>query len=89
MSQRIIDRRYVGGILQRIYDSDIDFKLTLFSEGGYFYVAQGNRRIPLRGTTVEEAVTDLAGKLTQDFPESDFAVWWRGTFSSERNQAPL
>ena len=59
MSQRIIDRSYVGEVLQHIYESDLNIKITLFSEGGYFYSLQEDKRIPLQGTTVEEPPTQL------------------------------
>lgn len=76
MNQRIIDRSYVGEVLQRIYQSKLDISLSLNSAGGYFFLAQGDRRVALEGTSIEEAVTNLASRVVQDFPESEFASWW-------------
>ena len=43
-------------------------KLTLFSEGGYFYLGGDLKRLPLQGTTHEEAVTSLAIRPAKSFP---------------------
>lgn len=80
MAQRIIDRSYVGEVLQHIYTSELKIKLTLFSEDGYFYIGELEKRTPLRGTTVEEAVTHLAYRLAKEFPASGFATWWSENF---------
>ncbi len=76
MSQQIIDRSFVGHVLQHIYASDLNIQITLFSSGGYFYIAEQAGKVPLRGTTIEEAVTDLATRLSQNHPNSSFASWW-------------
>lgn len=78
--QRIIDRSYVGEVLQHIYDSQLDLKITLFSEGGYFYIGYEDRKSPLHGTTIEEAVTQFALRIVKDFPASSFASWWHDNF---------
>ena len=83
MAQRIIDRSYVGDVLQHIYESDLDISISLISKGGYFYGTAGDKRVPLQGTTVEEAVTHLAFRLAQDHPNSDFANWWVNNFREE------
>jgi len=80
MSQRIIDRCYVGEVLQHIYSSDFITSASLIFTGGYFYLELGGARIPLHGTSVEEAVTHLASHLTRKFPASKFATWWSNTF---------
>jgi hypothetical protein len=80
MAQRIIDKSYVGEVLQQIYSSGLNLRLTLFSEGGYFYIRHAEKKMPLRGTSIEEAVTDLASLLSREFPESSFAEWWRISF---------
>jgi hypothetical protein len=80
MAQRIIDRTYVGDVLQHIYTSDLNIKITLFSEGGYFYIGNEERKSPLQGTTIEEAVTHLAFRLAKEFPGSTFATWWGANF---------
>jgi hypothetical protein len=82
MEQRIIDRSYVGEVLQHIYTSGLNIQLTLFSEGGYFKIRHGEKKSPLHGTTIEEAVTHLAGRLSQEYPASHFATWWRTYFQS-------
>ena len=83
MSQRIIDRSYVGEVLQHIYNSELKIKMTLFCEGGYFYIADEERKTPLQGTTIEEAVTHLAFRLSKEFPTSDFAAWWAKNFREQ------
>lgn len=66
MAQRIIDRSYVGEVLQRMYNSDFDISICFVSSGGYFYVDAEKRRIALQGTTIEEAVSDLAHGLLKN-----------------------
>jgi hypothetical protein len=83
MAQRIIDRSHVGEVLQHIYGSDLDITVSLVSKGGYFYAASTDKRIPLQGTTIEEAVTDLAFRLANDHPSSHFAAWWVTNFREE------
>ncbi len=83
MSQRIIDRSQVGEVLQHMYSSELNIALTLFSEQGYFYIANGDKRLPLRGTTIEEAVTHLAFRLAKEFPVSGFAQWWNMNFRQD------
>jgi hypothetical protein len=83
MAQRIIDRSYVGEVLQHIYSSELNIRITLFSEGGYFYIHDEDKKIPLQGTTIEEAVTYLASRLAQEYPGSGFANWWHVNFRSE------
>lgn len=85
MAQRIIDRSRVGEVLQHLYENDLNIQISLISNGGYFYVDTGTKRTPLRGTTIEEAVTYLATKTAEDFPQSDFARWWKNSFRDERN----
>jgi hypothetical protein len=85
MEQRIIDRSYVGEVLQQIYTSELDIRLTLFSEGGYFYIGHYDRKSPLRGTTIEEAVTNLALRVAKEFPTSRFASWWATNFTPPEN----
>lgn len=84
MSQPIIDRSYVGDVLQHIYTSDLNVKITLFASGGYFYVADGDHNTPLHGTTIEEAVTDLSLRLVKEFPNSSFTHWWQSSFAAEK-----
>lgn len=86
MQQKIIDRSYVGEVLQHVYTSDFDIGIALFSSGGYFYSGSENKKIPLQGTTIEEAVTNLATRLASEFPNSTFAEWWTKNFTEERNQ---
>ena len=80
MSQRIIDRSYVGEILQHIYSGDFNISISLIFAGGYFYLEAEGSRTPLHGTTIEEAVTHLALLLTEKFPASQFATWWGNNF---------
>jgi hypothetical protein len=80
MSQRIIDRSYVGDVLQQMYTSELDIKVTLITRSGYFYAESADKKISLQGTTIEEAVTHLAVKLAQEFPGSNFAGWWVSNF---------
>jgi len=86
MSQRIIDRSYVGEVLQRIYNSDFNVNISLIFTGGYFYMESEGSRTPLHGTTVEEAVTHLASRLSLKFPASTFASWWDNNFLENREQ---
>lgn len=86
MAQRIIDRAHVGDVLQQIYTSGINLRITLFSEGGYFYIGHAEKNTPLRGTSIEEAVTDLASLLSKEFPESSFAEWWRMSFEDDTSR---
>ena len=84
MAQRIIDRSYVGEVLQHVYSStDLQISISLISNGGYFYVDSGDKRVPLHGTTIEEAVTHLAFRLAKQFPASQFATWWVNNFRDE------
>jgi len=83
MAQRIIDRSYVGEVLQRMYNSDFDISICFVSSGGYFYVDAENKRIPLHGTTIEEAVSHLASRVAQELPASSFATWWVNNFRQE------
>jgi hypothetical protein len=86
MSQRIIDRSYVGEVLQHMYNSDFITSASLIFTGGYFYLELEGARIPLHGTTVEEAVTHLASHLTEKFPASKFANWWGNNFREYSEQ---
>ena len=86
MSQRIIDRSYIGEVLQQLYASDLDISICLLSSGGYFYVDAGNKRVMLQGTTIEEAVTDLASRIAKEFPGSKFATWWVNNFREESRE---
>lgn len=86
MAQRIIDRSYVGDVLQHIYTSRLGTRLVLSSEGGYFYAEHDGGKLPLHGTTIEEAVTDLAQQLFRDFPNTEFAQWWGANFLQEDSQ---
>lgn len=83
MTQRIIDRSYVGEVLQRIYQSRLKISISLDSQGGYFFLTEADKRVPLKGTCIEEAVTNLASRLSPDFPESDFAEWWNVNFHED------
>jgi hypothetical protein len=83
MAQRIIDRSYVGEVLQHLYDSDLNLSLSLIANGGYFYIESEDKRVPLQGTTVEEAVTYLAFRMAEKFPSSEFATWWLNNFREE------
>lgn len=83
MAQRIIDRSYVGEVLHHLYISDVDVSISLISSGGYFYVQAGGKRIPLQGTTIEEAITHLATQFAKEFPGSRFATWWVNNFREE------
>jgi hypothetical protein len=80
MAQRIIDRSYVGEVLQRIYSSELNIRISLFSEGGYFYIGNDDKKSALQGTTIEEAVTHLAFRVAKEFPGSRFATWWSQNF---------
>ena len=86
MSQRIIDRSYVGEILQHVYNSDFISSASIIFTGGYFYLELDGARIPLHGTTVEEAVTHLASHLSEKFPASTFATWWGNNFREYSEQ---
>jgi hypothetical protein len=83
MAQRIIDRSYVGEVLQRMYVSDLDISICFGSTGGYFYVDAQNKRITLHGTTIEEAISDLASRVAKELPASSFATWWVNNFRQE------
>jgi hypothetical protein len=85
MSQKIIDRSYVGELLQKIYTSQLNLKISLGSEGGYFYLSENGRRLHFQGTTIEEVVTQLALKVAADYPSSDFAYWWKMNFRASDN----
>jgi hypothetical protein len=80
---QIIDRSYVGEVLQHIYASGLDISIRLLSQDGYFYISNEDKKVPLQGTTVEEAVTHLAQKLASEFPASPFASWWSVNFTSQ------
>lgn len=85
MGQRIIDRSYVGEVLQRMYTGDLDISISLISQGGYFYVGVADKRVPLQGTTIEEAVTHLALMLAKEFPASKFSTWWVNNLREEES----
>lgn len=80
MAQRIIDRSYVGEVLQHVYSSDFKINISLIFKDGYFYLDSEDVRTPLQGTNVEEAVTHLALVLVEKFPASKFATWWVNNF---------
>jgi hypothetical protein len=80
MIQRIIDRTHVGEVLQRMYFSRLTAELSISLESGYFYMVTSKEKTSLRGTTVEEAVTDIAQRLAAEFPQSQFAIWWKLNF---------
>jgi len=80
MIQRIIDRSHVGEVLQRIYHSKLTVELSYSLESGYFYMITTNEKTPLQGTSIEEAVTDLAQRLATEFSQSQFAIWWQLNF---------
>lgn len=82
-ASQIIDRSYVGEVLQHIYSSGLDISIRLLSQGGYFYISNEDKKVPLQGTTVEEAVTHLAQKLAKEFPTSDFASWWSANYVNQ------
>jgi hypothetical protein len=63
----------------------LNVSISLDSGGGYFFLTQEEKRIPLEGTCIEEAVTNLAARLANDFPESDFSIWWTMNFQRENN----
>lgn len=83
MAQKIIDRGYVGDVLQHIYTSELNINITLFSEGGYFYLGHSDKKSALQGTTIEEAVTHLALRIAKEFPTSGFAAWWSLNFKQD------
>lgn len=83
MAQRIIDRSYVGDVLQHLYNSDLDIEISLISKDGYFYLSADNKRIPLHGTSIEEVVSDMAFRIAREFPASKFATWWVNNFREE------
>jgi hypothetical protein len=84
MGQRIIDRSYVGEVLHHMYTSDIDMAISLISKNGYYYIGiNDDKRIPLPGTSIEEAVTHMAFRLAKEFPASKFATWWGNNFREE------
>ena len=83
MSQRIIDRSYVGEVLQRIYSSKLNARLIISLHDGYFYLENKQGKSSLQGTTIEEAVTHLAQKLAFEFPRSSFGIWWNQNFLEE------
>jgi hypothetical protein len=84
MTQRIIDRSYVGEVLQHMYSSDLDVTISLIARDGYYYLGlNDDKRIPLPGTSIEEAVTHLAFRLAKEFPASKFATWWVNNFREE------
>lgn len=83
MAQRIIDRSYVGEVLQRMYSSDVDISISFVSDKGYFYIDTEQKRIPLHGTTIEEAVSHLASRVANESPGSSFALWWVNNFREE------
>ena len=85
MSQRIIDRSYVGEVLQRIYSSDLHMSVSLTCNGGYFYLETKNGRVSLHGPSVEEAVTHLASVLVDLFPTSTFSEWWINNFCDDNH----
>ncbi|HEY9047201.1 MAG TPA: hypothetical protein VIN08_14950 [Ohtaekwangia sp.] len=85
MIHRIIDRSYVGEVLQHLYSysNELHIEITLLAKGGYFYrIDENEKRTPLQGTTIEEAVTYLANRIALDHPHSNFSFWWRENFSS-------
>ncbi len=83
MGNRIIDRSYVGEVLQHMYGSDFDIGLAISASGGYFYSEENGKRVSLQGTTIEEAVTDLAYRVMKRYPASKFATWWSNNFREQ------
>jgi len=67
-------------VLQRLYDSEINAEIRWVWDGGVAWrlgdeangwKAEGN------AATVELAVLELAKTAEAQYPESDFARWWR------------
>jgi hypothetical protein len=83
MAQKIIERGHVGEVLQHIYTSELNINITLFTEGGYFYLGHNEKKSALRGTTIEEVVTHLGVRISNEFPASGFASWWRLNFKQD------
>jgi hypothetical protein len=53
------------------------------------YSVVAEKKDPLQGTTIEEAVTHLALKLVRGFPASGFATWWTSNFREEEPRSVL
>ena len=85
----------VGEILQRIYDSELHLRIGWMWDGGLDYCI-GSTSNDLRdsnwnkceivctgNTNIQEAIINLAKKIANDYPESEFAKWFT---SKESNQ---
>jgi len=69
-----------GEILQRLYDSEINAGIEWVWDGGVKWQL-GDELNGWRATgsaaTVALAVPELAENAAAEYPESDFAEWWR------------
>ena len=66
----------IGGILQRLYDSEINVEIHWIWDGGVEWSLCDDGHSSGMGKTVAEAVEALANAAALAYPESDFGRWW-------------
>ena len=66
----------IGGILQRLYDSEINVEIHWIWDGGVEWSLGDDGHSSGTGKNVAEAVEALANAAALEYPDSDFARWW-------------
>lgn len=78
MDDRVVD------ILQRIYDSEINYRIEAFWDGGWIaYLgdeANGFKACSNWCDSFEKMVIELVGLVRKYYPESEFSKWFRSNF---------
>jgi hypothetical protein len=67
----MITKIEVGEVLQRIYDSELNFMVASDWDSGMYFKPK-----ELISRDIAETVNALAEDLAAKYPESDFGQWW-------------
>jgi hypothetical protein len=80
---KILDRSEVGEVIARIYDSELDFRLeTEWDAGYYFFIGNaydrylGQKFYNPDSHKIEDVMTEVGFRLSEQYPNSDFAKYW-------------
>jgi hypothetical protein len=69
---------FAGEVLQTLYDSEVNFAIETDWDGDFHWRLQNDPEWSARGTgsSLAEAVQQLAAAAIRSFPGSNFAIWW-------------
>lgn len=78
MKKRQFSKAEIGDVIQRIYDSEIHAKIEWLWDGGFETGIGCLGTFEDVGNTygIEQAVSDLAFRITQNQPDSGFGRWY-------------